>query len=72
MAEEAAEQAQELPNPVPQDDGRDNKSVSSYEPDITQQLSRLENKLKDEMSSIASLVKGTVLGMNQQMENKDF
>ena len=70
MAERDAEQAQELRNPAPQDNVSDNESVSSNEPDNTQQLSRFESELKDEMSSIATQVKETVLGMNQQMERK--
>ena len=70
MAERDAEQAQELRNPAPQDNVSDNESVSSNEPDNTQQLSRFESELKDEMSSTATQVKETVLGMNQQMERK--
>ena len=60
MAERDAEQAQELRNPAPQDDVSDNESVNSNEPDNTQQLSRFESELKDEMSSIATQVKETV------------
>ena len=70
MAENVAEQPAELPLPGQQEEGSDDESVVSNEPDNTHQLSRLENELKDEMSSIARQVKETVLGMNQQMERK--
>ena len=70
MAEKEAEQPAELPNPEQQDEGSDNESSISNEPDNTQQLTRLETELKDEMGSIASQVKETVLGMKQQIEKK--
>ena len=72
MAEKEAEQPAELPNPKQQDEGSDNESSISNEPDNTQQLMRLETELKDEMGSIASQVKETVLGMKQQIEKKVF
>ena len=70
MAERGAEQPAELLPPGQQEEGSDDESVASNEPINPQQLSRFESELKDEMSSIASQVKETVLGMNQQMERK--
>ena len=55
MAENMADQEPHLPNPEPQDDGRDNESVSSIEQDNTRHLSRLENELKDEMGATAQV-----------------
>ena len=70
MAENMADQEPQLQNPEPQDDSSDNESVISNGPDNTQDLSRLENQLKNEMGAIAAQVKETVLGLNQQMETK--
>ena len=70
MAEREAEQPAELPNPEQQDEGSDNESSISKEPDNTQRLTRLETELKDEMGSVASQVKETVLGMQQQIEQQ--
>ena len=70
MAERGAEQPAELLPPGQQEEGSDDESVASNEPINPLQLSRFESELKDEMSSIASQVKETVLGMNQQMERK--
>ena len=70
MAENMADQEPQLQNPEPQDDSSDNESVISNEPDNTQDLSRLEYQLKNEMGAIAAQVKETVLGLNQQMETK--
>ena len=70
MAEREAEQVRDVPNPTPRDENSDNESVSSNEPVNTHSLTRFESELRDEMGSIASQVKETVLGMNQQMERK--
>ena len=70
MAEREAEQVRDVPNPTPRDDNSDNESVSSNDPVNTHSLTRFESELRDEMGSIASQVKETVLGMNQQMERK--
>ena len=70
MAENMADQDPQLPNPEILDDSSDNESVRSNEADNTQDLSRLENQLKNEMGAIAAQVKETVLGLNQQMETK--
>ena len=70
MAKNMADQEPQLQNPEPQDDSSDNESVISNGPDNTQDLSRLENQLKNEMGAIAAQVKETVLGLNQQMETK--
>ena len=70
MAENMADQEPQLQNPEPQDDSSDNESVISNGPDNTQDLSRLENQLKNEMGARAAQVKETVLGLNQQMETK--
>lgn len=70
MAENMADQEPQLQNPEPQDDSSDNESVISNEPDNTQDLSRLEYQLKNEMGAIAAQVKETVLRLNQQMETK--
>ena len=40
------------------------------DPDTFEQVSRFENELKDELGSIASQVKTTILGMNEQMQQK--
>lgn len=59
------------PNLLPQnDDDSDNESVVLNEPDNTQQFSRFESEMKDEMSSIARQVQETILGMNEQMQQK--
>ena len=41
MAENMSDQKPQLQNPEPQDDSSDNDSVILYEPDKTQDLSRL-------------------------------
>lgn len=70
MAEEEVRQAPIL-QPIDDDDGgSDNESVGSNEPNNTQQFSRLETELKDEMSSIARQVRETIMGMNDQMQRK--
>ena len=70
MAEDEARQSPVL-LPFEQHDGdSDNESVGSNEPDNTQKFSRLENELKDEMGSIASQVKETILSMEEQMQQK--
>lgn len=59
------------PNLLPQnDDDSDNESVVSNDPDNIQQFSRFESEMKDEMSSIARQVQETILGMNEQMQQK--
>ena len=70
MAENTADQEPQLPNPELQDDGSDTELVSSTEQDNTRHLSRLENKLKDEIGAIAAQVKEAVRGLNQQIELK--
>ena len=70
MAENMVDQEPQLQNPEPQGDSSDNESVISNGPDNTQDLSRLENQLKNEMGAIAAQVKETVLDLNQQMETK--
>ena len=70
MAENMADQEPQLQNPEPQDDISDNESVISNGPDNTQDLSRLENQLKNDMGAIAAQVKETVLSLIQQMETK--
>ena len=65
MVEREAEQVRDVPNPTPHNDNSDNESVSSNEPVHTQSLTRFESELRDEMGSIQSQVKETVLGMNQ-------
>ena len=60
MAENMADQDPQLPNPEILDDSSDNESVRSNEADNTQDLSRLENQLKNEMGAIAAQVKETV------------
>ena len=66
MAEREAEQVRDVPNPTLRYDNSDNESVSSSKPVNTQSLTRFDSKFRDEMGSIASQVKETVLGMNQQ------
>ena len=44
--------------------------MSAHGPDNTQQFSRLETELKDEMGSIARQVKETILIMNEEMQQK--
>ena len=59
------------PNLLPQnDDDSDNESVVSNDPDNVQQFSHFESEMKDEMSSIAHQVQETILGMNEQMQQK--
>ena len=70
MTERGAEQPAELLPPGQQEEGSNDESIASNGPINPQQLSRFEGELKDEISSIASQVKETVLGMNQQMERK--
>ena len=64
MAENMTDQEPQLQNSEPQVDSSDNESVISNGPDNTQDLSRLENQLKNEMGAIAAQVKETVLGLN--------
>ena len=70
MAEEQARQSLESPLPQQTGDESDNESVGFNDPDTFEQFSRFENKLKDELGSIASQVKTTILGMNEQMQQK--
>ena len=70
MAEEQATQSPESPLPQQTGDESDNESVGFNDPDTFEQFSRFENELKDELGSIASQVKTTILGMNEQMQQK--
>ena len=70
MAEEQARQSPESPLPQQTGDESDNESVGFNDPDTFEQFSRFENELKDELGSIASQVKTTILGMNEQMQQK--
>ena len=70
MAEEQARQLPESPLPQQTGDESDNESVGFNDPDTFEQFSRFENDLKDELGSIASQVKTTILGLNEQMLQK--
>lgn len=70
MAKNLTEQAPQILDSVHEDEDSDNESIMSNGPENSQQFSRLESELKDEMGAIATQVKETILGINQQMQKK--
>ncbi|MFI0416623.1 MAG: hypothetical protein ACH255_21105, partial [Candidatus Thiodiazotropha sp.] len=52
------------------EDGSDNESVVSNEPDKSRLFSRLENEIKEEMTSMATQVKETILSLTEQVQQK--
>ena len=52
------------------EDGSDNESVVSNEPDNSRLFSRLENEIKEEMTSMATRVKETILGLTEQVQQR--
>ena len=52
------------------EDGSDNESVVSNEPDNSRLFSRLENEIKEEMTSMATQVKETILSLTEQVQQK--
>lgn len=52
------------------EDGSDNESVVSNEPENSRLFSRLENEIKEEMSSMANQVKETILSLTEQVQQK--
>lgn len=52
------------------EDGSDNESVVSNEPDNSRLFSRLENEIKEEMTSMATQVKETILSLTEQVQQR--
>ena len=57
MAENLTEQAPQILDSVHEDEDSDNESIMSNEPENSQQFSRPESELKDEMGAKATQAK---------------
>lgn len=70
MAEAEIREPPNLQHAQQNEDGSDNESITSNEPDNSRLFSRLESEIKEEMTSMATQVKETILGLSEQVQQR--
>lgn len=70
MAEAEMREPPNLQHAQENEDGSDNESITSNEPDNSRLFSRLESEIKEEMTSMATQVKETILGLTEQVQQR--